>query len=102
MKPFAFGEQSEPFTQIDSRDRYAERQHKHRTCEPRSASETKTTLFVSESECQAGSLTERHFKGCKILKKQIKYIGYIELKGDYNGSYACSKNIADAHGRRNP
>ncbi len=68
MKPFAFGEQSEPFTQIDSRD----------------------------------SLTERHFKGCKILKKQIKYIGYIELKGDYNGSYACSKNIADAHGRRNP
>ncbi len=27
---------------------------------PRSASETKTTLFVSESECQAGRLTERY------------------------------------------
>ncbi len=29
---------------------------------PRSGSEVKTTLFASDSECQAGRLTERHLR----------------------------------------
>ncbi len=42
------------------------------SAEPRCASEAKTTLFASESECQAGCLTERH--------------GEEWFEADYNGS----------------
>ncbi len=34
--------------------------YQHRMCEPRSVSEAISAQIASESECQAGRLTERH------------------------------------------
>lgn len=36
---------------------------KHRTCEPRRGSEAIFAQIASDSECQAGRLTERHGTG---------------------------------------
>lgn len=62
---------------------------------PRSASETETTLSVSESECQEGRLTERHLKKNEFrqgleyevysmggLNKEVYQIGAIINKNE--------------------